>query len=60
MAEMPTLTSRKQGGFKQNIGRFSKLHATSMAQNLPEIGRLLNLGVQMDNFEKKKKRGASL
>ena len=32
----------------QKIGRFSKLHATSVAQNLPEIGRLLNFGVKMD------------
>ena len=45
--EMPTLTPRKYGGFKQKLGRFSKLHATSMAQNLPEIGRLPYLGVKM-------------
>ena len=47
VSEMPTLTSRKYGGFEQKIGRFSKLHATSMAQNLPEIGRLPNLDVKM-------------
>ena len=45
---MPTLTSSKYGGFIQKIGSFSKLHTTSMAQNLPEIGRLPNMGVKMD------------
>ena len=47
-SEMPTLTSRKYGGLKQKIWRFSKLHATSMAQSLPEIRRLPDLGVKMD------------
>ena len=47
-AEMPPLTSRKLGGFKHKIGRFSKLHETSMVQNLLEIGRMPNLGVKMD------------
>ena len=59
---MPTLISRKigkilkqkLGGFKQKIGRFSKLHATSMAQNLPEIRKLPNLGVKMDKMFKKR------
>ena len=46
-AEIPILTSRKWEGFKQKIGRFSKLNATLMVQNLPEIGRLPNLGVKM-------------
>ena len=48
LTKMPTLPSRKEGGFKPKIGRFSKLHVTSMAQSLPEIGRLPNLGVKMD------------
>ena len=45
---MPTLKSRKYGGFNDKIRRFSKLHATFMAQNLPEIGRLPNLSVKID------------
>ena len=36
---MPTLTSRKYGGFKQKMRRFSKLHEISMAQNLIARGR---------------------
>ena len=39
-----------KGRFKQKIGSFSKLHATSMTQNLPEIGRLPNLDVKMDKM----------
>ena len=46
ITEMPTQYPKKSG-FKQEIGRFSKLHATSMAQNLSEIGMLPNLGVKM-------------
>ena len=46
--EMSTLTPRKYGGFKPKNFSFSKLHATSMAQNLPEIKRLPNVGAEMD------------
>ena len=32
----------------QKMGRFTKLHATLRTQNLPEIGRLPYLGVEID------------
>ena len=39
---------QKKGRIQTKIGRSSKLHANSMAQTLPEIGRLSNLGIKMD------------
>ena len=39
---------QKIGRIQTKKRRFSKLHATSMAQSLPEIRRLPNLGVKMD------------
>ena len=46
--EMPTLTSRNREDFQTKNREVLKLHATSMVQNLPEIGRSSNLGVKMD------------
>ena len=39
---------QKIGRIEQKTRRFSKLHATSMAQNLPKIGRLPNYDVKID------------
>ena len=44
---------------QQQIGRFSKLHATLMAQNLPEIGRLPNLGVKINKTVYKNREAPS-
>ena len=38
---------QKIGRIQTKIREVSKSHATSMAQNLPEIGRLPNLGVKL-------------